>query len=40
MLWHGRPKRCGLWLPEDKKANIWHIDGENVMACGHALPRS
>ena len=21
-MWHGRPTGCGLWLPEDKKANV------------------
>ena len=24
MLWHGRLSGSGLWLPEDKKANMWH----------------
>ena len=25
MLRHGRPNGCGLTLPEDKKANMWHV---------------
>ena len=33
MLWHGGPNVCGLWLPEDKKANMWH-GRENVVAYG------
>ena len=24
VLRHWRPNGCGLWLPEDKKANMWH----------------
>ena len=25
MLRHERPNGCGLRLPEDKKANMWHV---------------
>ena len=25
MLWHRRQHGCGSWLPEDKKANMWHV---------------
>ena len=35
MLWHGRPYGCGLKLPEDKKATICGVEGENVVAYGH-----
>ena len=30
MLWHGIPNSCGLWLPEDKKADMWHGRGNSV----------
>ena len=33
MLWHGRPNSFGLWLPEDKKANMRH-GRENIVAYG------
>ena len=32
MLWHGIPNGCGLRLPEDKKAAMWH--GRENVACG------
>ena len=39
MLWHGRPIGCVLWLPEDKKPNMWHV---RVKCYVHlaAFPRS
>ena len=35
MLWHGASNGCGLWLPDDKTANMWH-GREN--GCGSWLP--
>ena len=29
MWWHGSGVSGGLWLPEDKKANMWHGRGIN-----------
>ena len=40
MLWHGRPNGCGVWLPEDKKANLWHERGKCCGLWPFAFPRS
>ena len=39
MLLNERPNGCGLWLPEDKKANMWHgMEGKRLRLMATCLP--
>ena len=40
MLWHWRTNGCGLWLPKNKKGNIWHGRGKCFGLQPPAFPRS
>jgi len=36
MWWYGRGNSCGSWLPEEKKANMWH--GREIVVAHGRLP--
>ena len=40
MWWHGSGVSGGLWLPEDKKANMWHGRGNSGGSWPPAFPIS
>ena len=37
MWWYGRGNSGGLWLPEEKKANMWHERGNSGGSCSPAF---
>ena len=40
MWWYGRGNSGGLWLPEEKKANMWHGRRNSGGSWPPAFPRS
>ena len=38
MWWTGRGNSGGLWLPEEKKANLWHERGNSGGSWPPAFP--